>query len=1245
MKHALLLAFAIGITIAAAQEKRSIDNDEYKTQTRSGDEPAISISGAYYKPEKNNLPYFLETKQDKQALYSPSLQHIKTAGLPPETGNKIKEAFGAYLKNDFQVEKRHGKSAGEYISYAVIIPYRITSNNTVEELVDYQINWQPAENNLSLRGKAPAAFKNTSVLASGEWFKIGITKGGIYKIDKAFLKKTGMDVSSLDPKNFRLYGNGGHMLPELNSAFRYDDLEENTISFKGNNDAVLDDDEYFLFYAQASDEWNFDKLHTSSCLTFNHQLNYYSDTSYYFLTASFGPGKRINNRASLSLTPDNTVTSYDYYDYHELNNTNFTKSGREFYGEYFDINSSYSFAFPVPNLVVGDTVRALADLAARSASTSGFEISYCGSNHTYTIGGVNLNDYLGKYVELARGCSSALCNSGSGLNFTITKLSPAALGWLDRLVFNCRRQLVFNNAQFNFRDSRSFRFNTVSKFVMNTANPNNLEIWDVSDPLNPVNQQYSATPGQVEFIANNFSLSEYCVFNGSDFYTPAFVSRIDNQDLHGIAQADYLIVTYPGFLSQAQRLAQLHHDQEGLSVSVVTTEQVYNEFSSGRPDISAIRDMARMLYTRDAAKPLKYLLLLGDGSYKVKERYTYGNTSMVPVYEVGYPLKTDSYCFTATTVTDDFYGWMDDFEGDDWTSGLVDVGVGRFPVKTSSEASAVVSKVESYYSRNLNFNINETESSCQTRQSYPLGDWRNWVCFIADDEDGQRHMQDADFLAAQVRAAHPEFNIDKIYADAFLQYATPGGERYPQVNSEIDHRFEKGALIINYTGHGGEVGLGHERFLGVSQIQSYKNKNKLPLMITATCEFSRFDDPDRTSAGELCLLNPEGAAIALLTTVRVSYSDLNLPLNSNVYSAVFDTLSNGRMPALGDITRIAKVKSGIRFNNLNFHLLGDPALLLAYPQQNVFTTSINNKAVGTVSDTLKSLSKVTVKGFVGDQNGNKHTNFNGILYPTVFDKKQKITCLGNDPSSVLSTGPFQFLLQKNIIYKGKVEVSKGDFSFTFIVPKDISYNLDKGKLSYYAHNGVIDARGCDTSFYIGGSVSAAASDNAGPAISLFLNDKKFVAGGITNEHPDLYAEVADSSGINTVGSGIGHDITAVLDQNSSKPVILNDYYEADLNSYQSGKIRYPFDQLSEGTHRLSLKVWDVQNNSSTAYTDFVVAKSAELALSHVLNYPNPFTTRTEFFFENNRCCQSLKVSIQVFTISGKIVKTDRKSVV
>lgn len=1252
--HTITLVLYFGL-LFSQKERGTTENTILTTEPKSGtsftDNSAfpVKLANAQYEVTKNNLPYFTKsTTVNKSQFSEAKLIITKTVVLSNENSQKVISFFKKHLTSDFKIEVKNLPNDNRTLSFVKVYPYRINASGLIEELVTFDIEWIINEQSASSqKSTSVVTFTNNSVLASGNWYKIGVTKSGVYKLDRNFFKTIGLDPSTVNPKNIRIYGNGGHMLPQYNGSARYDDLQENAIEVIGESDNSFDISDYVLFYGQTTNKWIYDTAHNYSCLTFFNKLHQYSDTNYYFITADLGAGKRITQKPSVGSPATNTTSTYDYYDYHEVNTTNFIKSGSEFFGEYFDFNTSYSFNYPIPNLVQGDTVSAYIKLAARALTNSSYNFSFSGSSITFTGAAVNLNDYLGDYVSINTTCNKALANSNSFLTFNVTKQTANAVGWLDKIIFNCRANLAFNSTQFLFRDSRTIGAGNITQLAINTNGFSNIDLWDVTDLTNVSEAQYTTAGNTINYNFNNDSLREFLIFNPSDFLTPTFITKVANQNLHSVNQADYVIVTYPGYLAQAQKLAQIHQQYDTLTTVVVTADEVYNEFSSGKPDPTAIRDFVRMLYKRNLSlgKEVKYLLLYGDGSYKTKDRYTSGNTAMLPVFETGgYPLD-NSWNPTLSTVCDDFYGWMDDTEGEDWQGSLVDVGVGRFPVKTLSEAIAAVDKVEAYYKKNFNFSINANENLCTSTSVYPLGDWRNWVTFIADDEDYQTHLSDADNLAAKVKNNHLEYNIDKIYSDAYLQYSTPGGQRYYDVNTAIDHRVDKGCLVMNYTGHGGEVGLGHERYIEISQIQGYTNKNNMPLFITATCEFSRFDDPDRTSAGELCFLNPNGAAIALLTTVRLAFSNTNYILNSNLYDFVFDTLPNGKMPSLGDIVKLTKRKSLIQFYFLNFHLLGDPALKLAYPTHKVYTTHINNKIITpTTYDTLRALAKVTIKGFVGDKKGNKLTNFDGILNPTVFDKEQQITCLGNDPTSIVSTGPFKFTTQKNIIYKGKVEVSKGDFSFSFIVPKDIAYNFDLGKLSYYAQNGIVDASGYSKNIYIGGSATNITTDNAGPSVSLYLNDKKFVSGGTTNEKPRIYAEVSDSSGINTVGTGIGHDITAILDENSSKPIILNDYYEADLNSYQSGKIKYPFNELSEGTHRLSLKVWDVQNNSTQAYTDFVVAKSADLALTHVLNYPNPFTTRTQFFFENNQCCQKLNVNIQIFTISGKVVKTITQSI-
>ncbi|MDF2450688.1 MAG: hypothetical protein K0S26_192 [Bacteroidota bacterium] len=1221
-----------------------------KNTPNKNSEPKSSIEKPFFLNKthrdysRNNLPYFLE-HQIIQNTSVPSfkLENIVTRELNPKEVEFVSE-FKHLITPNFEISASLGKSGQENLVYAKIIPIRLNpSTNKFEFLESYTPFWDKQNNNTNL---SPNQFKKnkkttvtTSVLATGNWYKIGVTQEGVYKINRSFLASLGLDVSAINPQNIRIYGNGGKLMPEKNADFRHDDLQENAISVIGENDGVFDANDYILFYGQSTDDWR--KI-PGSKMPFDHQLHYFSDTSFYFITTDLGPGKRVLSQGSLPNTPNVTTSTQDYFGFHELNNTNVVKSGREFFGEKFDVATTFSFPFSIPNAVVGDSVYVRAGVLSRSNQVSGYSVNFNSGAFTFTCLATNISSYLADVGYYGEGTKGGVLVS-SVLSVSVSKTTPQATGWLDKVVFNCRRNLVFNQSQFNFRDRRTVvGGNSYAKYLMTNNNVEAPLIWDVTDPMNIKEQMYNTNSNTLDFTSTSDSLREFCVFLNTQAYSPKAYGSIPNQNLHSIMQADFVIVTHPLFLAEAQKIASIHQTYDTLTYAIATTQQVYNEFSSGTPDIGGIRDFVKMLYKRPSDPNLatKYLLLLGDGSYKNKDINGSGNTALVPTYET-----PNSSSFISSFVTDDYFGLMDDDEGDLQSNGidLVDIGVGRFPVKNKAEAVAVTNKVEHYYKRNFNFDVNAIETSCTTAENdYPQGDWRNWVCFVGDDEDNNEHVNQANSLANKVYVSDKNYNVDKIFLDSYVQTSTPGGDRYLDANNDLNRRVEKGALIVNYTGHGGELGLAEERIVEVSQILNWKNKNNLPLMVTATCEFSRFDDPDRTSAGEYCLLNEQGGAIALMTTVRLAFSGLNFILNSAFYDYALSPLPNGKMPHIGDIYKLTKRDVGTNEQYRNFVILGDPALRLSYPEQKVYTSTINSQTLTTSSsDTLKALSLVSVTGYVGDKNGNKLTNFNGVAYPTVFDKEATIYTLGNDAGSNVISFP----LQKNIIYKGKSEVINGEFSFSFLVPKDITYNFGKGKISYYAHNGINDANGYYDKVVIGGSNTNAIADNQGPNVSLYMNDKKFVSGGTTNENPKIYAEITDVSGINTIGTGIGHDVVAVLDENSSKPIILNDYYVSDLNTYQSGKIRYPLNELPEGNHTLSLKVWDVQNNSTSSVTDFVVSSQADLALTHILNYPNPFTSKTKFFIEHNQCCVSLKVLIQIYTISGKVVKSINKTII
>lgn len=1210
----------------------------------------VEYAGAQYDGQKNNLPFLVLSKithYDQTAKAGLLIRKVVPVSEPH--ASVIKRYFTTYLTNSFQLYAVSGLSGRENLNPHRLIPFRLTANNELEELVDYEVNWQISGNNNSMLQKQSSAFKSQSVLSVGDWYKIATVKTGIYKITKPFLEGLGIDLSNVDPRNIQIYGNGGKMVPELNGAFRYDDLEENSIFVAGENDGVFDEEDYILFYATGTAEWRKPKV--ASSLKFEAVKSLYSDSSFYFVTVGSTAGLRIGTQNGSALTPNVFSGTYDYYAFHEDNRYNFGKSGRAFFGEYFDVQNSYNFSWNDGDYVVGDTIRALLSLVAIHTDTTQFLMSGNGINKIVTTPSLAVGSYLADYATYASGAFIGLNTDNNTINVLVQKLTAKSLGYLDKLTINARRYIKVNTKQFQFRDTRVTGPGKVCEFSIVKTQQGNPLLWNVTDPLHPFSVVYNSNGNNLSFVSTTDTLKDFCIAPESDFYAPVKVGKLENQNLHGISQADYLIVTHPNFVSQANRLAAFHNQKEGYSTAVATIDQIYNEFGSGKQDISAIRDFIRMLYTRGNAlsspRPVKYVLLMGDGSYNNMVRSTVNNSNFIPTYQ-----SHESLSSTSSLATDDFYALMDPTEGFNAESvGFVDVGVGRFICKTAEEINAVIAKIENYYKKDPNFQVSQQDPlNCSGSSESPMGDWRNNLLFLADDGDDAIHMRGADNLTQNVANISKIYNTDKIYIDAYQRISTPSGQRYPDAEEDLMRKIKKGVLLFNYTGHGGELGLTAERILEISSINSMDNFNKLPLFITATCEFSRYDDPGRTSAGELCLLNPRGAAIALLTTCRLAYSSTNDVLNSVVMDKMFTKLSNGKRPTLGDVIRLTKASptlGGQYYYYANFHLLGDPALTLAYPEYKVVTSSVNNQSV-TLSkiDTLSALAKITISGYVADTLGNKLNNFNGVVYSTVFDKEQDVVCLLNDPDSFdpLVNGPFKYKLQRNTLFRGKTQVINGDFTFNFLVPKDISFAYGPGKITFYASNGTSDANGFYNQLVIGGASGNTVVDNEGPVVSLYMNDKNFVSGSITNEKPLFYADLIDSSGINTLGTSFGHDITAVLNKAGSKPVILNDYYEASLNSYQSGRVKYPFEKLSVGDYQLSFKVWDIQNNSSNASLEFVVAESAELALKNVLNYPNPFSTKTKFFFEHNQACTPLKVSLQIYTISGKQVKTIQQNV-
>ncbi|MEN9993586.1 MAG: hypothetical protein RL762_243 [Bacteroidota bacterium] len=1136
----------------------------------------------------------------------------------PKAQQLIYERLGLAFSEKAHIEAKIVSESGQPLFSCYILPMR-SVNGSLERLVqvDYRFKVKP-----SFQAKD---YVSSSVLGSttGKWYRIAVNKDGIYKIDKAFLEACGFNTTNLNPAHIHIYGNGEGVIAEANSSPITDDLAQNAIMVSGEADGTFDANDYLLFYGWGAHRWEL-----SGGNQYNQVRHPYSDQSYYYIyVGSDVAPLRIADASVIDAPADTLVSSYDYRDVYENDLENLVKGGQRWYGEEFDVNLSQNFNFTIGN-VTSDPIRFQVTYASNSR-TPGNQITL--KNGAEIIGQMVM-PHSGQYFQRSTLlCADSTPSSTLNLTLTVNRLNPNVVTYLDRILINAQRNLILAGSQLNFRVSKWNATANIASYQLGSVNASTF-VWDVSNRHAPVRMGLSVQGNQGTF-KTEAGYKEMVVASGASYFTPDKVGGVSYQNLHQLALADYIMVSHPDFLSEANRLAELHR-ANGLTVHVVQPQAIYNEFSSGMQDPGAIRRFVKMFYDRaslndPAAKP-KYLLLFGDGTYDPKNREPNNNNFLVTYQMLSSENATDAM------VVDDFFGMLDDSEGMS-AADMMDVGVGRIIASSSLQAKQMVDKIEHYMKNGSNF-YPVTSSCCMgTQTDKTFGDWRNQYLIMTDNREGGYFINtDAEPQYEVSKHLNPEINYNKLYMDAFPKVITAGGERFPAMTNAIDANIQRGVLVANYIGHGGEVGLAEERIVGIDLVNSWSNIHALHLFVSATCEFTRFDDPERVSAGEWLYLNPAGGAIAMLTTTRSVYFGVNSNIGIKLIERVFNRYPNGEAFEFGELARRTKNAASVSSSNKrSFTLIGDPALRLALPRYRIVTDSINGLDPQQQLDTLRALSKVKVKGHIEDYNGTVLNSWNGILTPTVFDKRKVQNTLGQDVDSPI----ISYEQQTNRIYRGQSSITNGYFEFEFVVPKDIALQIDFGKISYYGHNGQTDAQGFDTLFYVGGIDPNGVSDDQGPTVQLYMNQEGFVNGSVTDENPVLLAKVTDENGINTVGNGIGHDIVAVLDGQSAQPIVLNDFYAANLDAYQSGEVRYQFQNLSPGPHTLSLKVWDVNNNSSTSQIDFVVQAKEAPVLQHVLNYPNPFTTRTEFMFEHNQSCSSLDVQIQIFTVSGRLVKT------
>ena len=1060
---------------------------------------------------------------------------------------------------------------------------------------------------------------SNSVLKTGNWYQFYIEKSGVYKISESFLQQLGLDLTGVDPRNIKIYGNGGRMAPLSNNIYYPADLIENAIQVTGENDGVFNNEDYILFYGEGVDTYN------AESLTFN---NLFDTKSYYYITVQGANGKRITPISQPSGNSSMTVTSFDDHQYHEKDLINIARLGRQWFGESFDVKDEQEFEFKFQNFDASVPVKIAVTAAAAAFTPTSLTVT-ANDSPAGTISFPALNNNSGTEFILR---SLPINASFSGSENIKIKLKynnngvPGSRGFLDQISLIAKRKLQGYGKQFHFQYDQSATTLGIVNYEISNATGIS-QIWDITE-LYDVNKIENAGQNTISFKANLGEIRKYIAVDATDYYAPLkdAKSKIANQDLKGtlfkngqgqFQDIDYVIIT-PAFLtSQAEKLATFHRSNSQLNVKVISLESIYHEFSSGKQDVSAIRNCIKYIYENASAidKRVKFVNLFGDASYDFKNRIT-NNTNVVPIYHSLNSSTTGESSFAS----DDFFGLMDAFEGNIVSFfGGIDIAVGRMLVNDTKQADEMVNKVIEYHDL----------------KSY--GSWRNNFVLISDDSDlkSDASLQSRqNILANTIAAEKPFLNVNKILLDSYVQEASAGGSRYPKARADFFNAFEKGALVFNYLGHGGEDGLSSERIWEKSDGQNLSNQYKYPLFITITCEFSRFDNPFRPTAGEYTYWNPKGGAIAMITTIRsigqFSAENFNDALTKNLLS-----YGSNQYTSIAESLRISKNSNPNSATNVVFYI-GDPALMLAIPKPKIRLTKVNDVAVTEAIADFKSLAKMKLTGEITDENNNPLTNYNGEVSTTIFDKSVSRTTYNNDGNSP----PINFNVLGETIFRGNASVNNGQFEFIFVVPRDIRIPLANGRISFYAKKNqtLQNETGFDSNIKIGGINENAIVDNISPKVKLYMNDETFVFGGTTNESPYLVALLEDENGINTA-SGIGHDIVAILDGDVNNPFILNDYYQTTLDDFTSGTLRFPLRNLAPGLHTITFKAWDVYNNLITAEIQFVVVGDETITLTNVLNYPNPFVNYTEFWFTHNRPFEPLDVQVQVMTITGKVVWT------
>lgn len=1053
-----------------------------------------------------------------------------------------------------------------------------------------------------------------SFLSNGKWAQVEIKQSGLHRITYGELKSLGFQMDQMDPRNFQIFGAQGKELNQNNLSAIRSQSHEIPIQIIGESDGKWDLNDYILFYGQSANDWFFNGT------SYQHFVNFYARSARFIIGSSSQAGKRIAISKPITGGITNTFSQSQYLAVHDSDIINLAEMGRQWYGEKFGNETTQrSFSHQIPADL--DTIAVRFGFAiALQDDTGSLLVNANGIYRRTFLKPVNTGSesyYTIQFDMLVPVVSNRL-NLQIKLNRPNTK-SSVYLDYFEILGQRKNQITAACNSIIRNESLAANKLNVEYEFESNILNP---AIWNVSDPLNPeiVNVSPKTSKLFSFYAASNQMKSDFLCFNpvGTDFLLVKGINSVPNQNVAFAGPYDLIIITHPDFLKAAEALKSLRMAENGLKVGVVTPQQVYNEFSGGQQDLVALRDYLRWqnYFSQNQGGKLKYVTLLGAASYDMQDRLA-NNTNYIPIFQSATYNGNGSYCL------DDFLGYLDSNQGnpDVGEKCRLTVPIARIPCRKLTEALAVVEKIKRY-------------SSAQS-----LGPWRTNIAFACDDADQgweTEFVVQSEKYARYINQFYPYLNVNRLYSDAFKQITTGNNEKYPDMSAAINRTIKDGALFMNYQGHGGIKGWAQESILDVPMINAWDNKYKMPIMFTATCEFSAYDDPKFQSAGVDALLNPNGGAVALMSTTRLVYVSGNTQINNDFWTNYGFPKPNEPIPTLGEVFQKMKNRPSFNSEDNKFALLGDASMPLAFPKHIIYVDTVQGKHISQFKDTIKAFSIVKIKGHIDERLIGKFTTFSGNMWVKIYDKPVVKYTLNNDNSAT----PVPFSEQSGILFNGQVQVVNGNFTVIFSVPKDINYNIGIGVAKFYAHNNQTDAAG-SWQFFIGGSEQNITADFDGPVVRSFMQDTTFLSGGKVSKDVDFVARIFDKDGINATGAGIGRDILLVVDEGSDamQTFVLNDYFAYDINSFKSGTVRFPLSSLTPGKHTFTCKAWDIFNNPGKGSVGCIVIPLRNFEVTDHGQFPQPWdgVGNITFWARHTLPGDNLQVNIKILDESGRAV--------